>query len=227
MRLDTKEKRQQYRQIMIPKGAVIDPRSSDLGAVYTYGEGDKFYAIAFRGQAGKPEFHYCYRNAEQRERKTAEFFESIRLHLEYKAKYKAQAAGVHDVKLGDIFRCSWGYDQTNIDYYQVTALIGACMMEVREIDSLTEDIGWLQGKCVPAPGVFSTEPDGSEAGQKYKEENGYYPRIPKAARRVKISLYNGEPSFRVASYASAYRIKPVAVIENKPIFAESHWTAYA
>jgi hypothetical protein len=45
---------------------------------------------------------------------------------------------------------------------------------------------------------------------------------------VKISrASDGEPSFRVASYASAYRIKPVAVIADKPIFAESHWTAYA
>jgi hypothetical protein len=225
--MDTAAKRAQYRAVMIPAGAVADARSSEHGAAYTYESCGKFLAIAFWGSAGKPYFHYSYWKAEQRAAKLDEFFKSIAAHIEFKARTKPQSSGGHDVKLGDIFRCSWGYDQTNIDYYQCTALIGACMMEVREIDSQSEDTAWLQGKCVPSPGAWTTEPDGSDAGQAYKAEHGYYPRVPCAPRRVKISVSNGEPCFRVASYASAYRIKPVAVIADKPIFAESHWTAYA
>ena len=233
MRLDTAEKRAQYRQIMIPKGATPDPRNSDAGACYLleYPGNDthaRFVAMAFRGSAGKPEFHYSFRSAEQRECKIVEFFARIASHQEYRAKCRTEAAAAqYDVKVGDIFVASWGYDQTNIDYYQCTALIGTKMMEVREIDSQSEDTAWLQGKSVPMPGAWSTEADSSEAGQKYKDENGRYPRVPKQPMHVKIQGANGEPCFRVASYCLAYRVKPVTVIEGKPIYREHHWTAYA
>jgi hypothetical protein len=228
MRLDTAEKRAQYRAAMIPDGATPDARNNEHGAIYLYERGGKLCAMAFWGKAGKAQWSYYFRTQEQRAAKVDEFFNSVAAHQDFRAKMKAPASAGHDVKIGDVFRCSWGYDQTNIDYYQCVALIGACMMEVREIEAQTEETGWLQGKCVPAIGKFSTEPDGSEAGQKFRDENGYYPSVPKKSRRVKISLSSsGEPSFCVASYASAYRMKPAAVIAGKPIFNESHWTAYA
>ena len=90
MRLHTAEQRAQYRQIMIPKGAVKDERSSDAGEVYAYELAGKFYVIAFRGSAGKPEFDYCYRKPEAREAKIAEFFESVAYHQERKAQRRAQ-----------------------------------------------------------------------------------------------------------------------------------------
>jgi hypothetical protein len=40
-----------------------------------------------------------------------------------------------NVKVGDIFYSSWGYDQTNIDYYMVTKLIGKTMVEIVAIES--------------------------------------------------------------------------------------------
>lgn len=38
-------------------------------------------------------------------------------------------------KIGDIFYSSWGYDQTNTNFYQITEKIGSTMLELREIDS--------------------------------------------------------------------------------------------
>ena len=232
MRLDTAEKRAAYRKSMIRDGSTPDSRNSEAGECWLYdytgqAAGQKFVVMAFRGKAGKPEFHYSYRTAEQREHKIAEFFAGIAAHQEYKAKQNAIANGPHDVKPGDIFVCSWGYDQTNIDYYQCVALVGSTMMEVREIGCQSEGTAWLQGKSVPLPNSWLTESYGGEEGEKYKAEHGRYPRREKASLRVKISLCNGEPSFRVASYASAYRMKPETVIAGKPIFREHHWTAYA
>lgn len=229
MRIQTKEQRAQYRQIMIPKGAVKDTRSTDAGEVYAYEMAGKFYGIAFRGTAGKPEFHYSYRTAEQREAKAVEFFASVAYSQERKATERAAVkAFKHDVKPGDIFRASWGYDQTNIDYYQCVALIGSHMMEVREIGSQSEDTQYMQGNCVPVPGLWETEADYSEAGHAHKAQHGHYPRKEKASMRVKIQgAGNEEPCFRVESYCCAYREKPVAVVAGTPIFKESHWTAYA
>ena len=40
-----------------------------------------------------------------------------------------------NVKIGDIFYSSWGYDQTNIDYYMVTKIIGKTFVEIQKIES--------------------------------------------------------------------------------------------
>jgi len=37
------------------------------------------------------------------------------------------------VSVGDIFKASWGYDQTNINFFQVIALVGKCSVRVREV----------------------------------------------------------------------------------------------
>lgn len=37
------------------------------------------------------------------------------------------------VKVGDLFYASWGYDQTNVDFFQVIALVGASSVRVREV----------------------------------------------------------------------------------------------
>lgn len=37
------------------------------------------------------------------------------------------------VQVGDIFSASWGYDQTNVDFFQVIKLVGNCSVRVREV----------------------------------------------------------------------------------------------
>lgn len=47
------------------------------------------------------------------------------------------AEGVH---VGDLFSCEWGYDQTNVNYYQVVALKGAHTIVVRELRTRRCDV---------------------------------------------------------------------------------------
>lgn len=37
------------------------------------------------------------------------------------------------VLVGDLFRMSWGYEQTNVDWFQVVSLIGSSSVRVREV----------------------------------------------------------------------------------------------
>lgn len=37
------------------------------------------------------------------------------------------------VKVGDYFSASWGYDQTNVDFFQVVELVGECSVRVKEV----------------------------------------------------------------------------------------------
>jgi len=123
--------------------------------------------------------------------------------IQLKADLKAKRSQPNNVQVGDIFRASWGYDQTNIDYYECTRVIGA-MIEICEIGQMSEENGFMSGACVPSPGHYIGKP-----------------------MKKKVSMWNDEPSVRIASYCSAYRIKPIAKVGNKQLFAASHWTAYA
>lgn len=39
----------------------------------------------------------------------------------------------YGVQVGDIFSCSWGYDQTNVDFFQVLKLCGEKSVRVRQV----------------------------------------------------------------------------------------------
>ena len=49
-----------------------------------------------------------------------------------KAK-KATAAPAHGVKVGDLFYASWGYEQTNVNFFQVVELVGSSSVRIREV----------------------------------------------------------------------------------------------
>lgn len=66
----------------------------------------------------------------------------------------------YGVKVGDIFYSSWGYEQTNIDFYQVIALKGSTMATFRKINSVSRCIGFCSDMVKPLPDSFaeSSEP---------------------------------------------------------------------
>lgn len=52
------------------------------------------------------------------------------------------------VKVGDIFVCSWGYDQTNVDYYKVIAVKNKSVV-IAEVSQTRNYTGCMQGQCMP------------------------------------------------------------------------------
>ncbi len=60
-----------------------------------------------------------------------------------------------NVKVGDIFHYSWGYEQTNANYFQVIALKGTKQVIIREIlYEVTERIGFESFKVRPCKNAF-------------------------------------------------------------------------
>jgi hypothetical protein len=88
-------------------------------------------------------------------------------------------------KVGDLFYSSWGYDQTNIDFYQVTA-VKAKSVEARRIAGNSKYDGPMNGHTSPMPNHFTGE------AQRY------------------LIRFNGDdsPYFKVASYAYAWPCRP-------------------
>lgn len=50
-----------------------------------------------------------------------------------KEKTKQEKKNKYGVQVGDIFSASWGYDQTQVDFFQVIALVGETSVRVREV----------------------------------------------------------------------------------------------
>jgi len=64
----------------------------------------------------------------------------------------------HTFKEGDILVTSWGYDQTNVDFYQVTNVIGKAV-EIREIGlKVVGGQGGPQEDVMPLPNQFIGPP---------------------------------------------------------------------
>ncbi len=83
------------------------------------------------------------------------------------------------VAVGDFFYDSWGYDQTNIDFYEVVGLTGASV-KVREVRSKVVGSNGSQEEVVPVPGGFTG---------------------PSMTKR--IQNYGSTPSFTVNSFSAA------------------------
>ena len=135
----------------------IVPEGTDM-AVWTWEEGDKLYGIAFAGKAQKPLWYHRFRDEGQRQRQieeTAASRRSLIQRTEERAKERREFE--HGAKKGDIFYSSWGYDQTNVDFYEVTAVKGK-MVVVREIGGKVVRESTGADYVVATPGRFVGEP---------------------------------------------------------------------
>ena len=131
---------------------VSDKRSTAVA--YVYECDGKLYAQLFSGKSAKPTGHYSYTNAARREQCVKNFFEIVQGHekrrAEAKAAKSANLAGPHKLQVGHVLASSWGYDQTNVDYYQVVGLVGKRSVQIRRIGgTLSEGDSMLSGKVVP------------------------------------------------------------------------------
>lgn len=192
----------------IPEGYELAFDSKELNIQVYYKDTPCISAICFVGRAINPTWHYRFKNAEQRQAEVTNTFNNVQARADRKAEYKAKAkkaSNNHGVKVGDVFRSSWGYDQTNVDYYQIISVSGKSAT-LCKIAQLSEADGYLQGNCVPAPNQFIGKPF-KKLIQKQSETSSAY-----------VKIY---------SFANAYKIEPVAVVSNKPIYESSYWTAYA
>ena len=86
------------------------------------------------------------------------------------------------VKAGDIYVSQWGYDQTNVDYYQVMQVKAKSAVLV-QIGSNRTYTGPMQGVCVPDTSVV---------------------RGKSMTKRI-LALNEDETYFKLTSYSSAFR----------------------
>ena len=143
----------------IPKGAikVADKNSDAVAYLFPSQSGNGKPAMkVFYGKQSKPVAYFVYPDEAQRAQRVAEFFKARQDRAAYMAQRRAkriEAAKAGKVQVGAYFYTSWGYDQTNIDWYRVEALIGktmALVTQVKAMDASDGDAAWMTGKSVPS-----------------------------------------------------------------------------
>lgn len=75
--------------------------------------------------------------------------------LDYTGTKESKQQNYLCVKIGDIFCYSWGYEQSNIDYFQVVSLKGTKQVIIKEIAyEVTETTGFESYKVRPVKDSF-------------------------------------------------------------------------
>jgi len=117
----------------IPNGST-ELQAPEINAViYLYDMPDgRACAVAYSGTKGKPNFHKDYQTKESRLRHLNEWRASMAKHLIWKAEAKANRNKPHGLPNGTIFLFTWGYEQTNLIFYQVVSST-AHTVNVREV----------------------------------------------------------------------------------------------
>ena len=123
------------------------------------------------------------------------------MKAEQKTK-KAEAVNEFGVKVGDLFYASWGYEQTNVNFFQIVALVGKNSVRVREVNPpIIEDEAYSHGMA--ADRVYKTKglpilPATSSVFIK-DDEKGDLKRLKSFAADGK-----SDPLFTLSSYANAH-----------------------
>ena len=152
---------QDYRDIYIPKEANKRVHEDSDAVVYTYTRTGKYMYIVlmFHGRAKKPDYHYSYKTSEEREDAINKFFASRETYLNYrKEQREKRKATDRGLEIGDVLVSSWGYDQTNVDFYQVVNTYGKFGVVLRIIAASLRDTGFMCGQSKPISDNFKGEP---------------------------------------------------------------------
>jgi len=125
----------------------------------------RYHLVGFAGKGERPLINYSIRNTAELERTIREFFASRQQIAAYKAQQReARKAFVHTVQVGDIYSTCWGYDQTNVEFFEIVEVRGKYAI-LREIASASEDNGKGSERCVPQSGAFlSPRYEGDDRG---------------------------------------------------------------
>ena len=147
------------RQIPAAYSQVVKPKGIDA-VVYLYEREGRFVAKAFKGKAIRPAFFYGFKSAEVRAQFVEGEIQKWVARAEADAERDARSAQEYAaLKVGDVLYSNWGYDQTNVEFYQVLAKKGKGSVIVQQIGEICDYNGHdMSGHKMPKVGVFVGEP---------------------------------------------------------------------
>jgi hypothetical protein len=176
------------------------------GSYTIKGEGVTIYAYTnhcgkpaarcYGGRRSKPDWSFYFLSEMDRKKRIKETLEAYAELSARKAKEKkAKTEMVNPFMVGDILESSWGYDQTNVDFYEVVRVTKKSV-ELRELAKTTTETGFMSGSTVPVPGKYTGETFLRRVGAPYRNEDfadksKYSVSVTSCAH---ASLWDGKPA---------------------------------
>jgi hypothetical protein len=130
--------------------------------------GEKFAAAAFAGRRTKPDWHLCFVSLDEREEKIKSFIHNRRAYKERRAADRKEARTFENpLKVGDLLHYSWGYDQTNCEFYQVVRATDKSVW-IRRVcaETVPGSEGFMSASCRPVRDKFLEGYGGEVLGPK-------------------------------------------------------------
>jgi hypothetical protein len=152
----------------------------------------------YYGKALKPSFFYRYKTKEEldlaitrhADRLNKIYESSVERKVKKKEANSAIKAADH-FSIGEILVNTWGYEQTNIEFYQVTK-ISAKRITVAELKKTYTETGFMCGHAIPNKDSFV------ENGDTYNltvKENGAQVRLSSPKSFYSFSKWDGRPEY--------------------------------
>jgi hypothetical protein len=151
------------REFHIPQGATKVCHKLSDAVAYAYTDKQSRPCVrVFFGKQTKPVAAHYYRSEVEREAHVTKIFAQRAEVLNVKQQWKDERQNApRGLEVGDILVCSWGYEQTNVDFYKVLRLIGDKSVEIISIGSKRADRetgNSMADYCTADPSITKGEP---------------------------------------------------------------------
>lgn len=127
---------------------------------YTKDGKDYFAGKAYIGKQRKCNWHLSFSTEAEREECIQSFFamgDKVQARKDaIKAERKAESAIPHSLKVGEIIYNSWGWEQTNVDFYEIVK-VSAHFVWVQKLKATTNETSFMAGNTTALPGTASGE----------------------------------------------------------------------
>jgi len=153
--------------------------------IITYTQNGKPVCAVYTHNTVKPSYHYNFLSEEKRNEFIAKQKVGADESVERVNRYEAERKIENDkIQVGTIMYSSWGYEQTNIDFYIVTERKNDTII-MQAIGSKCTHDGDMTGKCIADPSTT--------VGQPFKKRIGKYG--VSLASYKSCSVWDGSPKY--------------------------------
>lgn len=128
------------------------PGAAIVAYCYDTGRGAAF--LAYKGRQSKPKQHAAFSTVEGRDRALASLVEQ---HESMEAWKRERKEAQHGLEVGDIVCSVWGYEQTNVTFFEVVRVPSGRSATLRELEAeRVEDAPHsMTGTATPKPGQYA------------------------------------------------------------------------
>jgi len=127
---------------------------NDLYVIYI--NEDTLTAIMYIGKSNKPKFNYRFKTINILNTYVDTAITNFMTFHNDKVQRKENQKELQKtfdiskfLKVGAIIQNTWGYEQTNQEFYQVTEIKGKTTIHAKELKKIYEETGFMSGKCIP------------------------------------------------------------------------------